>query len=139
MCPTTPCNATYLQTQGIVRGLMEQGLLPRIIAGSSVGAIVAAIAAVHTDKELKALYTNIHDFNLSFFANETTMGALGHLMAKGSLQGTAVSPHCALLVARAKQLTCFVFLQTSAFWFEGCESCWQTLPLLRRMRERIAS
>jgi TAG lipase / steryl ester hydrolase / phospholipase A2 / LPA acyltransferase len=73
--------------QGIVRGLMEQGLLPRIIAGSSVGAIIASIAAVHTDDELRTLYSNMDNFNLSFFANNSTLEAVFHLMKKGSLQG----------------------------------------------------
>lgn len=75
--------------QGIVRGLMEQGLLPRIIAGSSVGAIIAAIAAVHTDDELRTMYSNMDNFNLAFFANNSTLEAVFHLMKKGSLQGTA--------------------------------------------------
>lgn len=76
-----------LSLQGIVRGLLEQGLLPRIIAGSSVGSIVAALAAVHTDEELRTMYSNMNTFNLSFFANNTTLAAAFHLLTKGSLQG----------------------------------------------------
>lgn len=79
----------FAGVQGIVRGLMEQGLLPRIIAGSSVGAIIAAIAAVHTDEELRTMYSNIDNFNLSFFANNSTLEAVFHLMKKGSLQGAS--------------------------------------------------
>jgi predicted acylesterase/phospholipase RssA len=66
---------------------MEQGLLPRIIAGSSVGAIIAAIAAVHTDDELRTMYHNINDFNLAFFANNDPLSALAHLLRSGCLQG----------------------------------------------------
>lgn len=73
--------------QGIVRGLMEQNLLPRIIAGSSVGSIVAALTAVHTDEELRTMYSNMQTFNLSFFVNNSPVQALFHLMRKGSLQG----------------------------------------------------
>ena len=80
--------------QGIVRGLMEQGLLPRIIAGSSVGSIVAALAAVHTDEELRTMYSNMDTFNLSFFANNSTFQALFHLLKKGSLQGATNSISC---------------------------------------------
>ena len=70
-----------------MRDLMEQGLLPRIIAGSSVGSIVAALTAVHTDDELKTMYSNMDTFNLSFFANDSTLQAIFHLFKKGSLQG----------------------------------------------------
>lgn len=73
---------------------MEQGLLPRIIAGSSVGAIIAAIAAVHTDEELKTMYSNMDNFNLSFFANNSTLEAVFHLMKKGSLQGAPDPASC---------------------------------------------
>lgn len=66
---------------------MEQGQLPRIIAGSSVGSIVAAIAGVHTDRELRTMYANMDLFDLSFFANDSTLKALSHLFRKGSLQG----------------------------------------------------
>ena len=70
-----------------MRGLLEQGLLPRIIAGSSVGSIVAALAAVHTDAELRTMYSNMDTFNLSFFVNNSPLSALLHLLKKGSLQG----------------------------------------------------
>jgi TAG lipase / steryl ester hydrolase / phospholipase A2 / LPA acyltransferase len=73
--------------QGVVRGLIERGLLPRIIAGSSVGAIVAAIAALHNDDELHEMYVAIEKFNLSFFANNSLFQALGHYFSKGTLQG----------------------------------------------------
>lgn len=72
--------------QGVVRALLEQGVLPRIIAGSSVGSIVAAIIAVHTDEELKVMYTNMDNFNLSFFSNSTSFESIHHLLTKGTLQ-----------------------------------------------------
>lgn len=37
---------------GVVKTLFEHGLLPRIISGASVGALVAAIVCVKTDDEL---------------------------------------------------------------------------------------
>ena len=69
-----------------MRALLEQGCLPRIIAGSSVGSIVAAIVAVHTDVELHAMYTNMDNFNLSFFGNTTSLQSFQHLLTKGTLQ-----------------------------------------------------
>lgn len=89
---------------------MEQGLLPRIIAGSSVGAIIAAIAAVHTDEELRTLYSNIDNFNLSFFANNSTLEAVFHLMKKGSLQG---APSCVICLQRVLPL-CWYFVSVAA-------------------------
>jgi NTE family protein len=37
---------------GVVRALLEQDLLPRVISGSSAGALVAGVLGTHTDKEL---------------------------------------------------------------------------------------
>lgn len=37
---------------GVVKTLFEHGLLPRIISGASVGAVVAALVCVRTDEEL---------------------------------------------------------------------------------------
>jgi TAG lipase/steryl ester hydrolase/phospholipase A2/LPA acyltransferase len=40
---------------GVVRALLLQGLLPRVVCGSSMGAIVAAGVGVRTDEELRAM------------------------------------------------------------------------------------
>ncbi|WP_040482585.1 DUF3336 domain-containing protein [Luminiphilus syltensis] len=37
---------------GVVNTLLEQGLLPRVISGSSAGSIVAGLLACHTDEEM---------------------------------------------------------------------------------------
>lgn len=37
---------------GVIKALWEKGLLPQVIAGSSVGAIIAAILGVHSDAEI---------------------------------------------------------------------------------------
>lgn len=39
---------------GVVNVLLEQGLLPRVISGSSAGALVAGVLACHTDEEMVA-------------------------------------------------------------------------------------
>jgi TAG lipase/steryl ester hydrolase/phospholipase A2/LPA acyltransferase len=41
---------------GVVRTLLEQGLLPRVISGSSAGALVAGVLGTHTDEELEKFY-----------------------------------------------------------------------------------
>jgi TAG lipase/lysophosphatidylethanolamine acyltransferase len=37
---------------GVVKALFEQDLLPRIISGTAVGALIAALICIHTDDEL---------------------------------------------------------------------------------------
>lgn len=41
---------------GVVKTLLEQKLLPRVISGSSAGALVAGVLATHTDDELDHFY-----------------------------------------------------------------------------------
>jgi len=43
---------------GVVKALFDQDLLPRTISGSSMGAIIAAWACVHTDGELRELFAD---------------------------------------------------------------------------------
>jgi NTE family protein len=47
---------------GVVKTLLDQGLLPRVISGSSAGALVAGVLGTHTDKELEHFYepSNVH-------------------------------------------------------------------------------
>lgn len=37
---------------GVVKALNEQGLLPRIISGTAIGSMIAALLCIHTDEEL---------------------------------------------------------------------------------------
>jgi len=37
---------------GVIKALWEKGLLPQVVAGSSIGAIIAGILGVHTDDEI---------------------------------------------------------------------------------------
>ncbi len=41
---------------GVVKTLLDQGLLPRVISGSSAGSLVAGTLGTHTDKELQRFY-----------------------------------------------------------------------------------
>ena len=40
---------------GVVRALLDAGLLPKVITGTSAGALVAALVCTHTDEELYRL------------------------------------------------------------------------------------
>ncbi|PCJ70485.1 MAG: patatin [Rhodobiaceae bacterium] len=41
---------------GVIKTLLEEDLLPRVISGSSAGALIAAIVGTHSDEELKPFF-----------------------------------------------------------------------------------
>jgi TAG lipase/steryl ester hydrolase/phospholipase A2/LPA acyltransferase len=47
---------------GVVKSLLDEGLLPRVISGASAGSLVAGVLGTHTDKELQHFYdpANVH-------------------------------------------------------------------------------
>ncbi|CAL5228372.1 g11492 [Coccomyxa viridis] len=75
---------------GVVKALREQGLLPRVIAGSSVGSIVAACVGTRDDEELKELFDNAESFDLSFFSNNTVAEFVKHFISTGTLHDARV-------------------------------------------------
>ncbi|RKO82974.1 acyl transferase/acyl hydrolase/lysophospholipase, partial [Blyttiomyces helicus] len=60
---------------GVVKALNERGLLPRIISGSAVGALIAALVCVHTDEELPAIFIQ-GGIDLKAFAKKGTEGSM---------------------------------------------------------------
>lgn len=85
---------------GVVSALMEAKLLPRVISGSSAGAIVAAIVCTRSDAELQAQIASISDVDpadflsptaqLAFYSSNTAAEVLRHLIRKGTLQDSTV-------------------------------------------------
>lgn len=75
---------------GVVKALFEQKLLPRVLAGSSVGSIVAAIIATRNDQELWELFDQANIMDLSFFSNTTMSQFVRHFLLKGVLQDVEV-------------------------------------------------
>lgn len=71
---------------GVVKALLDHGLMPRVIAGSSVGSIIASIVATKTDEELAEVFKHLSDFDLSFFSNRNTLEFLRHFLTQGTLQ-----------------------------------------------------
>ncbi len=66
---------------GVVKALLAEGLLPRIISGSSMGAIVAAAACSKTDEELKIFFANPTEIHrVAIKVNE-----VGYLFKEGSV------------------------------------------------------
>jgi TAG lipase/steryl ester hydrolase/phospholipase A2/LPA acyltransferase len=41
---------------GVIKALFEHRMLPRVLAGSSVGSIVAGLVATRTDDELREMF-----------------------------------------------------------------------------------
>jgi TAG lipase/steryl ester hydrolase/phospholipase A2/LPA acyltransferase len=68
---------------GVVKALFDHGLLPRIIAGSSVGSIVAAIISVRTDEELIETYKHLDKVDLSFFSEHKTIELVRNFIERG--------------------------------------------------------
>ena len=54
---------------GVVKALFEQDLLPRVICGTAVGALIAALVCIHTDDELPQLFKS-GAVDLSAFVNK---------------------------------------------------------------------
>ncbi|KAI7906812.1 acyl transferase/acyl hydrolase/lysophospholipase [Cokeromyces recurvatus] len=59
---------------GVVKALNEQNLLPRIISGTAIGAMIAALICIHTDEELPHILQP-DGINLTAFSKK---GQTGH-------------------------------------------------------------
>jgi len=42
---------------GVVKALLDQGMLPMVVSGTSAGSIVAALVGIHRDEELRRIFT----------------------------------------------------------------------------------
>jgi TAG lipase/lysophosphatidylethanolamine acyltransferase len=82
---------------GVVKTLFENGLLPRIISGASVGALVAAMVCVKTDEELPSIFEE-GGIDLSAFQRVGVRGSLSRkftrLMTEGYLIDIKVLQNC---------------------------------------------
>ncbi|CAG8466845.1 11391_t:CDS:10 [Ambispora gerdemannii] len=61
---------------GVCKALNENGLLPRIISGTAIGALIAALVCIHTDEELPAV----------FKPGGIDLGAFSRVGQKGNIQ-----------------------------------------------------
>lgn len=77
---------------GVVKALLEHGMLPRVLAGSSVGSIVCALVSTRTDSELGAMLNggSLADIDLSFFSSSSAPQFIGQLLSKGTLHDHSV-------------------------------------------------
>jgi TAG lipase / lysophosphatidylethanolamine acyltransferase len=82
---------------GVVKALFEANLLPRIISGSSVGALIAALICIHTKEELPRLFVP-GGIDLQAFASKNSTGSIRRkitrLLTKGYLLDIKVLEDC---------------------------------------------
>jgi len=71
---------------GVCKSLFERQMLPRVLAGSSVGSIVCAIVGTRTDYELRETFSKLDRFDISFFQNSRAVDLVRHMLDKGHLQ-----------------------------------------------------
>ena len=75
---------------GVVRALAQKNLLPRVLAGSSVGSVVCSIIATRTAEELNELFNDDAKFaeflpDMTFFSGRTVGATLRHWVRTGAL------------------------------------------------------
>lgn len=77
---------------GVVKSLLEASLLPRVLSGSSAGAIVAALICTRTDDELAELFAALPERlqGIDFYASNSAAQIFKHLVLKGTLQDHSV-------------------------------------------------
>jgi TAG lipase/steryl ester hydrolase/phospholipase A2/LPA acyltransferase len=69
----------------VVKALFEHRMLPRVLAGSSVGSIVAGIVATRTDAELSEVFSKLEQLDVSFFNNSRAIELVHSFLQKGAL------------------------------------------------------
>jgi TAG lipase / lysophosphatidylethanolamine acyltransferase len=82
---------------GVVKTLFENDILPRIITGSSIGALIAALVCVKKDDELPGIFEE-KGVNLEAFANKSQTGAIARkvtrLICLIQVNQTRISARC---------------------------------------------
>ena len=65
--------------------LLQSQLLPRIVCGSSVGSIVAAVLGCHTTEALIEWIGHMESIDLGFFSSSSVRQFVGSLLMKGHM------------------------------------------------------
>ena len=83
---------------GVARALNRKHLLPRVLAGSSVGSIIAAIIGSRTQEELDEFFSEEHFWDLlpdlTFFSGNDSMSAMKHYLRTGALHDIDFFQRC---------------------------------------------
>lgn len=77
---------------GVVKSLLDAELLPKVLSGSSAGAIVAALICTRTEDELDELFSALPERlqGIDFYSSNSAAQILRHLVLKGTLQDHTV-------------------------------------------------
>ena len=67
---------------GVLASLFEADLMPRIISGTSAGAIVASIFCVHTTEEIPNLLANVLNMEFNIFTDNKDLGSKENFLIK---------------------------------------------------------
>jgi len=83
---------------GVARALNRKHLLPRVLAGSSVGSIIAAIIGSRTQEELDEFFSEEHFYDLlpdlTFFSGNDPMSVMKHYLRTGALHDIDFFQRC---------------------------------------------
>ena len=77
---------------GTVRALLKRGVLPKVIAGSSSGALIAALVCTRSPENLEVNLMDdeyVIQNGLGWFSETDTKAMLRRLLTRGSAQGAA--------------------------------------------------
>ncbi|AJT80336.1 Tgl5p [Saccharomyces cerevisiae YJM681] len=67
---------------GVLAALFESDLMPKVISGSSAGAIVASIFCVHTTQEIPSLLTSVLNMEFNIFNDDNSKSPNENLLIK---------------------------------------------------------
>lgn len=73
---------------GVIKALHDERLLPRVISGSSVGSIIAAIASCQTDANLSDYLIQAASFDINALTSKNEVGALWYKVIRYMNDGT---------------------------------------------------
>jgi hypothetical protein len=107
------CCAAVARLQGVVKALFEHTMLPRVVAGSSVGSIVAGMIATRTDDELRETFRKLDNIELSFFNNSRATELVHSFLQKGALHDMSYLQVCAARFKSCVAAWCWVLCCTS--------------------------
>ncbi len=74
-------------SNAVPQALLDANLLPRVLSGSSAGAIVVALVGTRTRSEITDLFSSLDTTlnHMDFYSHNTPYQLTRHLLTKGTL------------------------------------------------------
>lgn len=79
---------------GVVKALFDAGCLPRIVSGSSVGAIIAGTICTRSPDRLKVFLSDPYAFDLDFFSGDSVLAKLSRAASRGAVLDSKALERC---------------------------------------------